>query len=364
MNTKTITYHAVHNYGAVLQSYALQKALISLGFINEIINFNKDKVIIFDKIELKLNRNNLLSILINLLKVLYFFELKRKYLRFENFINNELILTSTYKSYEELKLNPPDADCYISGSDQVWNAINGCFPAFFLDFGNKNTKRISYAASMGVYNLPIDNEKKLINYISKFDKVSLREEEAKNYIEARTDKNCLVHIDPVFLLDKKQWSKLCNENSIKGKYILCYPLINNELLNESLKKLKKLTNLPIIILVPENRTKCKGDIYIRDAGPKEFLSLIKNSEYVVTTSFHGTAFSIIFEKKFFSLVGLHAPTRITNLLNTFNLGNRVITDIEYLNLDEIDYDKVNILKNIECQKSIDYLKNIMKADNG
>jgi hypothetical protein len=363
MNIKTITYHAVHNYGAVLQSYALQKTILSLGASNEIINFNKDANSIFYNIEFKFNKANLARIWHNFVRLIYYPKLKRQYSLFEEFINNELLLTDEYRNYSELISNPPQADCYLVGSDQVWNTYNGCISAFFLEFGSKNTKRVSYAASMGVYDLSEESENKFINYLNAFDNISVREEEAKKFIEEKINKKCSVNIDPVFLLDKDCWSELASQEVIKEKYILCYPLAYNELMNDSLQKLKRLTGYKIVVISANVANHIKGDIYIRDAGPKQFLALFKEAEYILTTSFHGTAFSIIFEKNFFVFSGSLTHTRITNLIKKFNLSNRIAFDIDNITLGNIDYVEVNARKEIERQSSIEYLKTIMRDEN-
>ena len=365
MNTKTITTHAAHNYGAVLQAYALQQALISLGFNNEIIDFKRNSFQMFDKISFNFSKATLFSIYINFIKFIHYFDMKRNDCRFEDFIQNDLIHTKRYNSIDELNIDPPVADCFIAGSDQIWKAIdnNNFIPAFFLDFGDKNTRRVSYAASMGLYDLSAENEKQFIEYINTFKKISVREKDAKKYIEEKTAKKCHVHIDPVFLLDDSEWSKILCGNNISGKYILCYPLVYNELINISLDKLKALTGYSIVVIAQEGRTKIKGDVYIRDAGPKQFVTLIKNAEYVLTSSYHGTAFSMIFEKNFYSFITYHAPSRFTNMLNVFGLSNRIVTNIDDITLDAIDYTKVNSIKSEQCIQSYDYLKNIMSDEN-
>jgi hypothetical protein len=363
MNTITTTFHKAHNYGAVLQSYALQKTILSLNTNNKILNYSSVDNQIFSKVTLPLNRIMLVNIYNNICSLIFFNKLRRLHKRFDDFIYNDLILTKSYSSISELRDTPPLADCYITGSDQVWNVNMSENPAFFLEFGAGEIKRVSYAASMGNYTFSKEKEKKFINSINTFDMISVREEEAKMFIEEKTNKKCFVNIDPVFLLNKETWSELTSGKIINEKYILCYPLLYNDLLKDAIKKIKDLTGYKIVVLITDVRTKIKGDIIIRDAGPKEFLSLIKYAEYVFTTSFHGTAFSIIFEKKFFSFIGNHAPTRIVNILNKFDLKNKLILDIDNISLDDIDYLKVNKFKENECSKSINYLKCIFGEKN-
>ena len=359
ISTKTITFHSAHNYGAVLQAYALQQTFLKLGFSNQIINSSKDKNSIFKQVRLASAKAFVAGIIENALRASQYAKMRNSYLRFESFINDELSLTKKYQTIEELRSEPPSADCYIAGSDQVWNAVNGCFPAFFLDFGTAKTRRVSYAASMGTYNLSTENEKELVGYLRTFSKISVRESEAGKYIEERTACKCLVNVDPVFLLNENEWGKVCAEPQFKDKYILCYPLMQDRALNPILQKLKKLTGLPVVLLSQNARNVVKGDRYVRDAGPKEFLSLIKNAEYVVTTSFHGTAFSVIFQRKFFSMPAKHSPTRVYNILEKLKLQERIVNSADDVKQLDIDFSMSNIILKAEREKSFGYLRNIM-----
>jgi hypothetical protein len=253
---------------------------------------------------------------------------------------------------------PPEADCYITGSDQVWNVFNGIKREFFLDFGDEKIKRVSYAASIGIYDVSKKNKEEFIKLIKRFKKISVRENQSKIFIEKESNIKCCVNIDPVFLQSKERWAQIANKANLCEKYILCYPILHHPLLNEALKKLKDSTGYKVIILNPDARTKIKGDKIIRNAGPKEFLDLFQNAEFILTTSFHGVAFSIINEKKFFSFINPHAPSRINNILNILDLEDRIVTDINDIRRDDINYSNVNKLKKIEVDKSIKYLKDL------
>lgn len=362
MKTKTITYHNAHNYGAVLQAYALQQSILLLDIENEIINYHSNKCTIFNKFSRKIGRQTISEIVTNLATIVHYRDLKNKYNLFEKFINTELALTEKYENLVDLINIPPEADCYITGSDQVWNVFNGAKREFFLDFGDKKTKRVSYAASIGIYDISQKNKEEFFNLIKKFDKISVREKQSKTFIEKESNKKCCVNIDPVFLLAKERWAQISNKTYSCEKYILCYPLLHHPLLNEALKKLKDSTGYKVIILNPNARTKIKGDKIIRNAGPREFLNLFENAEIILTTSFHGVAFSIINEKKFFSFINSHAPSRINNILNILGLEDRIVNDINDVISDEINYSNVNKLKKSEVDKSIKYLKDLYNLD--
>jgi len=359
MKIKTITFHYAHNYGAVLQAYALQNTLLSLGHENKIIDYKQKKMHVFVKYGWKSNNNIITATIINILVLVRYREHKMRFYKFEDFINNYLILTKHYKSYEELKLNPPDADVYLVGSDQVWNIYQEKIRSevSFLKFGDENIKRMSYAASMGTCDLSVEQKKLFGNLITNMDKISVREKEACDFIMNNYGIKSEVHLDPVFLLKKDQWAGLAIEPSFRNKYILCYPLSFTPLLNETIKKIKGLTGYEVIVLTANIREKVIGDIYIRNAGPRELLGLIKDAQIVLTSSFHGLAFSIIFEKNFY-VFPLVFQSRINNILDLLELSEQQVSTLENVNLKSINYEKTNTILSGEISKSIDYLQRL------
>lgn len=365
MKTATITYHNVYNYGALLQAYALQQMLLKLSIDNVIINYNFEK----NRIYHKMKGNSLKIFIINIIRLLKtiidILPIMRRCRNFEEFSNRKLQLTPKYRDLEELRKNPPEADCYIAGSDQLWNVSTVMRNAFFLDFGSQDTKRVSYAVSMGSYEIPNEYIPKMCELLNKFDTISVRETEAKIYIENIIDKKDFVHLnfDPVFLLSKKDWSEFACTRRIGIKYILCYPMSGHPLLYDALKKLKQLTGYKIIILTSEVFDSVKGDVYIKDATPEEFVFLIQNAEYTLTSSFHGTAFCTIFNKNFFSFVGGTAPTRITGLLGRLGLEHRIVRRIEDINTEEVDYFEANNVIAKEKKLAKEYLLSLFPSDH-
>lgn len=365
MKTNTITFHSAHNYGAVLQAYALQKTLVKLGYDNEIIDIDKTKESLFRPINISLSKKCLSLIKYNLIVLLQYKKLHEKFKKFESFINDYLTLTKKFGSINSLQSEPPQADIYIAGSDQVWNCTNGCFTPFLLDFGDNNAKRVSYAASLGSYDIPEAYLEQFRQLLARFDVISVREQEAKIFIENLLQRECCVHIDPVFLLSKDDWSNLCSNYSISySKYILCYALLYNEHINEAAQKLKQVTGYPVVAIVHNAENYVKGDIYVYDAGPRDFLALMKNAEYVLTTSFHGTAFPIVFNRKFYSFISSKNPSRITNLLKCLGLESRLVYDSSNLNyLEGIDYKSVSKRIDQERESSYNYLMRFRDEQN-
>lgn len=344
MDIKISTYYNVYNYGAVLQAYSLMNILKKCGHNVEFINLKEkvDKGAIKKDIRFRVN---------TIFKVLFSKELKKGRERFDEFIHNNLPQTKRYESYEALKAEPPLADLYITGSDQVWNPLN-VNPCFFLDFV-KNKSKISYAASIGVKHIPEDCKQLYRKYLQDFESISVREEDAADELRACSSLPIAVHCDPVFLTQVEEWRAISRPvaSLVGKKYIAAYILYSSPDINVRLRKLKEQTGLPIVLIsnLPFRKLYC--DICIRSAGPAEFLWLIDHAEYVITSSFHGNAFSVLFNKKFMSIVNPESPSRIHNLLNKFNLKERINisakqigTPIHYERTIELLQEQVNSAK--------------------
>lgn len=315
MKASIITMTSTYNYGATFQAYALQTYVESLGHSCEMVNLIR--VCESEHRRIKLNdfsRGNLA-------KLLYKSELETGYRNFELFYKQHMHMTRRYADEEDLKKNPPDSDVYITGSDQVWNPRN-LKGAFYLDYAPAGKKKISYAASIGDTCIPESVAPRVREYLSTFDGISVREQEAKTIISNLTEKTVTVNCDPIFLLDREQWREL--EQPVKGikkKYVLCYFIYQPKWLNEWLDSVRKMTGCEIVFVGLNGFHHGVFDKYIRNAGPREFLWLIDHSEAVATSSFHGTAFSVMFGKPLKALVEPNRPDRIHNLLRKFGLNS-------------------------------------------
>ncbi|MBW8014713.1 MAG: polysaccharide pyruvyl transferase family protein [Planctomycetes bacterium] len=358
MKTVTVTHQNAINYGAVLQAYALQQQLRKLGVDDELLDLKRYDRLYFR--EFKFNKYLPSYIYNNIINLSYVHKTRKRIVRFRDFVEKNIKTTRSYRTSEEIIDDPPVADAYITGSDQTFNTRLGIKPERFLRFGSEGTRRISYASSMGI---PLVEEKyqdEFISAIKAYSFLSTREKSAAEYISKLCSVPCSTHLDPSLLLTKDEWSRLTSRSTLHkrampGKYILVYVLLYNPLLNDAVKKLKSQTGLDVIVINPNSRCSVKGDVIIRDAGPLEFLNLYKNAEYVLTTSFHGTCFSLIFEKKFFSFIRKTGETRINNFLSMLNLSDRIISDVSRINLDEISYDHVNAILQSERARTIEYL---------
>ena len=325
MKIITVTSQKAYNYGAVLQTYALHKTMISLGYENLLL----DHEIKNDAKRKKSLKVFLRDFILACANIIHKRELERFKENFRNFLNENIASTKLYHSIEDIMNEPPVADIYLTGSDQVFALGNQLVPVRYLEFGEPKTPRVSYAASLGSY---VMNDKELAyikERLSSFSKISIREKCGSEYLKSMIGIESMVHIDPVFLLSVAQWEALLpTHNRIDGKYILIFPMLNNKNLQRVLEHVKKEVDLPVISIQTKFIKTVKADQYLFDVSVPEFLSMIRNAAVVISTSFHATAFSIIFKRPFYSLVGKYKPERAQNLGELFNLHSRVISEDE------------------------------------
>ena len=365
MKIKTITCHDVYNAGASLQAYALQTYLSKLGHDVEIIDYKPEYLsrhysltAINPEYEKPIIKQIYLTLkLPGRLKRL--FSVRKR--NFDEFKSSYLRTTDTcYKSYEELKNNPPEADIYFAGSDQIWNPLfqNGKDPAFYLQFAPKNTIKASYAASFSVDEIPKDIEDTIKIYIDDLDYVSVRERSSVDMLKKMGIENCECVCDPVFLLDKQEWDKL-TFNISDEKYILVYDFDNSDAIKNFSINLAKEKGLKIYSVFKNNY----ADKCFFNEGPLGFLSLIKNADFVVSNSFHASAFSIIYKKDFAVVERKeNINVRMNSLLEDYNLKNRLIFSNQLM-FKSINYDLIQKTFTEKQYKSINFMNKAIKGVN-
>lgn len=349
------TYCQYNSYGSVLQALGLQNAVSSLGAESFIVKDEKQRLLQLQDVYSK--SKGIKSSVLNLHKFLIRKKLLKLYRSVDEFIQ-ENIRVKYYDDYEKLSANVPEADVYLSGSDQIWNPLK-IMPLFFLDFVPKNARKVSYAASMGVLNICEDKVKKFSEYIKKYDSLSVREKDCKEVVSRFTQKEVEVNIDPVFLMDREKWRKYEQPYKIKKPYILVYPIFWDKSLNKKLRKLHKETGKDIVVIsLGYRRIYSNKKIY--DASLQQFLWLVDNADAVVSSSFHGVAMSIVFNKKFSAVINPSSPSRLNSLLDTLEIKNCPIDEL--LSVD-FDYDKINENIKNERRKSENYLRKALMIDD-
>lgn len=352
IKTGTLTFHAAHNYGAMLQAYALQQIIIQMGYDNEIINFvcvnprNKHKY------PTKLKQT--IALLLSYLQRLpYQKQLQQKYLSFEKFILDNLKISEQCLSLKDVENLVVKYDCCIVGSDQVWNMNTSSFGwVYYLPFEGKAC--ISYAASMGNMDLlTISNEdkEKVRDCLLRFNMIGVRDGHTKELVKEISGREAQIVIDPVFLLSSEKWlEKVDNTPLIKGKYILLYSLYYSSEISRIAMRFSKKMGIKIVLINEWTVRPFVGNRKIvrrLDPGPLEFLNLLYHAEFVLSTSFHGVVFSILF-KKAFGVIKVRTDWRLSHLLSLFDLESRWVTSE---NLEEKLSD-VNLISPVDCESKL------------
>lgn len=365
MKIGIINFHSAHNYGAMLQAYALQKTLQKEGNEVLIIDFQPDSIMngykLWSFYKLK-HPKWLFKTIIN------YRTMKTKYNLFESFKKNYMSLTpGTYKEIKENDLESLNFDAVICGSDQVWNMdLNGNHTEYLLSFiQNKDTKKISYAASIGTNTINSKHLPIMKKYLNQFDCISVRERNAVDILNKEFNLKSQHVLDPVFLLSKEEWADIAKPTDVQGDYVLLYGLEENELFEKTFKFIKENTNLKIINVSPMKKQSPYIDETLYNVGPREFLGLLIKANLVFTNSFHGTCFSIIFGKKFFAIGHSELNSRLESILAVTQLEHHMINkELSSLEeLDEIltfDVEKVNNILTSEIENSKNYLFKSLK----
>ena len=344
-----ITMNSAYNYGAQLQAYALKEAVTGLGCECNIIDRRRQL-----QKDVKLSPS-----LYDITAYMHKQKLTEGYRAFEDFDRNYHNLTTTnYKEHDTLMQNPPDSDVFITGSDQVWNPL-GFDPAYFLDFVPLGRRRISYAASLGISEIPERQKECYYKLLSEFDSISVREEKAKELLAGLLKKDIEVHCDPVFLLGKERWMAI--EKPVEGirrPYILCYILYRPKWLNNVIRAVKRKTGKTIVLVDLSGWRNIYHDMYIRNAGPREFIWLINYADGLITSSFHGTAFASIFGKPFISIINPEKPARIQNILEKLDLTDHNLMEEQQEKTDFLLNNGVFVGRRIEKLKTeaLSYLR--------
>lgn len=364
MKIGILTFHNVPNYGAVLQALALKTYLSKYSNDVKIINFkckgnddcfspNKWKKLL--SISSNPVKGFVKKLLYNLFvskpyknKYVKFLEFQKKYFKMDNDIEN-------------IGLN---YDLIFFGSDQIWNPkITGCYQnIYFGNFTSSNLcKKASYAASCGSVEL-IKNDNKFIELLKNLDYIGVREKSLCDYIVSK-GLTCHCTCDPTFLLSKDEYQhmfSLCHRNN--RKYILVYELSKDPKLDILAKKLSKEKKMKIKKICGYFGNSLRNYTGIAFCGPLEFLDLIYNSDYVITNSFHGLAYALIFEKSFWVVPPKKRAQRLFDILDLVHLDDRVCENVDKAdNFNDIDYSRANVAMQNYKTDSQKYIKQIFEG---
>lgn len=331
-----------NNFGTTLQACALYDYVKSLGYETQIINYRPQYSYNKGKIGQLVKR------------ILYYKDASLQGKRYADYYKKHSSLTKEVHEYDELS-QFSDGDLYIIGSDQVWNPYYKCGQdkAYYLKF--INAKKMSYSASVGqvLTEKELDN---LCDLISDFKAISVREACSKEQLEQCGYKDVVHVVDPVFLHNPEYYIDTHFKKPFV-KYILVYAVTYDEKLDMIIQQVKKQMNCPVVLL-GGYRLQYKCDLYYRSAGPVEFTNLICNCDFFIANSFHGTAFSVIFNRQFLVVRSEVSPMRIESLLDKLGIDGRIIDDVSQVNAtisDKIDYSVINDTLDEWIEKSKNFL---------
>lgn len=371
------------NYGSKLQALATVKMLEKLSLDYEIIEYNKKTlgfilryiprflnfVFLNDRYD-QYQRNIEYKKHPQVLK-----QIKLRNQLFSEFDKQfESHLSHFYSSYNQLKKTCKDNyDAVLTCSDQLWSpaALGSGF--YNLMFAPDDMNKVSWASSFGVSKIPWYQKKRTAKYLNRIEHISMRENRGAEIVKELTGKEVPVLLDPVFVFDKDEWDRMIPYKEAEFEpYIFCYFLGDNPRHREIAKALKEKTGLKIVTLRHLDRyvdfDEQFGDYAPFDVDPARFLNILRNAQYVCTDSFHGTAFSVICEKKFIvfdrysSGSSNSKNSRIESLCKNLGLENRrYVEGQDVLKAIECDIDYKDVSAKIArfSQQTKSYLKNAL-----
>jgi hypothetical protein len=308
-----ITIHFVYNYGAMLQAYALNRYINEIGYKCEVIDYRPEYL---DR-DYRLYLKDIFHPRKFLFHILQFIKNRNKYTEFEVFLKNQIVKSET-RYYKYNQLITGNYDLLISGSDQIWNPniINNDH-AYLLSFCDKNCLKMAYSSSFGVDVISETWEKQLIKNLKSFSFIGLREDKGIEILKnILPDKHYTKVLDPVFLISNDEWRKLAKPlEYVDYKFLLVYSLEPNNEMIEKAVHLAKHNNLKIVAIHPIKSCFHFADVTISDIGPKQFLWLLNKAHIVISNSYHGIAFSILFDKSFVPFYHSQTSSRAKSLLN-------------------------------------------------
>ena len=371
-----------HDYGGMLQAFATQEALTKLGVDSEAINYDNLKADI-NKRKWKYFLSNVSdwSILKEKGKVIgkklrvktdtvFCNNILKRDAAFDAFCRSKFKVSKAYESWKNLTVGCRAYDAVIVGSDQLWLPSNVAGDYYTLNFVPDNIKKIAYATSFGICVIPEKMKTTYSRFLKRIDWLSTREASGQDIIKDCIGREVPMVCDPTMLLEKDDWDGIATPNRlIEDDYIFCYFMGDNPEQREFVTRLANKENCKIVGLLHLDQYIPSDEKYVDNApydiSPADFVSLVKNAKFVCTDSFHGTVFSIIFSKDFFTFkrfnkkASLSTNTRLTSLLNRLGLNNRLFSGDESVEEDLTihDYDKIQeTLKSFRVE-SCNYLRN-------
>lgn len=374
-----ITYYG-DNYGGVLQAYALQRRVKTYGYDCELISNAF--------MSRRRGRRRVKRLLENLGSAIkapadywnkrntyrrYAAQNAKKAERFKAFREDNLTICDVgYGSYGEYLERPPQYDVYLCGSDQIWNPnLHSETGFYFAGFAPDHAVKVSYASSVGVSSVTRKQADFMAPLLNRLDVISTREQKGADIINAISEKTAAVVLDPTLLLNAEEWSEVAAPRLIDEPYIFCYLFGERDYIAKVKRTVQAMTGLRLVCIPYVSRELEAEDRKVFDAGPAEFVSLIKNAELVLTDSFHATAFSINLMTPFVSLCRFAKDDkksmndRLVTILSLTGLQDRLVDAGDPLDKDflfNVDFERAHRLLQEKRREDSEFLRNALGFD--
>ena len=345
MKAGILTFFSANNYGAILQAFSLQKKVEEMYGSCECIDYKCPAIEAVHATRPLNPRFGLKKNVKNMARNLFYAPRVRCFASFRADVRHS-------KPYlpETIREANQDYDIFITGSDQVFNLkLTGEDETYFLNFAEDSKYKVAYAASMGPF---LDEKKQTYQrLLSRFDLLSVREKSTAAELHEKLGIKCAVVPDPVFLHDAQEWKQLLQLGTDRGedRYVLIYSLYESPELYRLANEYARKNACKVYAITKAPRPSGKADRYLRKTDPRAFVRLIMNADYIVTDSFHGTAFSLIFNKQLHVVLPPNAQNRIVDLFSELDISAEE---------GELDYERVNKQLALYRDRGVEFLKRI------
>lgn len=367
-----LTFHMAHNYGAMLQAYALPTAVKKMGVDCEVIDYRFPYIDSWSRIERRDDLTEKYGFLFGNMRYVNrmlhgYYSPNNMHIRFDSF-EREVIPHSERIYRRKIELNNMPYDVILFGSDQIWNSAltNGIAEEYIGGFEClPETRKIAYAASCGTSDFQEESRETYNAYLKSFSAIGVREESfQKTLLSCGYDAKCV--LDPTLLLTAEEWKKIIpkQKRDNQNDYLLLYAFDEDENLYDLVRAYAKKHELQIIVVAYKKKEAMYGMTVRTNCGPIEFLSLFCNASHIVTTSFHGTAFSILFHRPFHCIPHPKYRERTDSLLRILDLENHNVNELVSLCNVQTNWERVDSVLGQWRKKSLLFLKQAFLADCG
>ena len=367
----TLTFHLAHNYGAMLQAYALQQAISKLGGDCEIIDYRFPYINQWSGVMSYRDFCQEVGLWRGTLRYLkrrfrgYYRRMSPLRRRFDAFMRRLKLSKTVY--FEKTQLRSADYDYVVTGSDQIWNPSLTDGPAeeyFGQCFDLDRTRLIAYAASCGKAELPPEHAEQMVAWLRSYSTLSVRENSLAESLRREYGLNTVSVLDPVFLLSAEDWGRLAKRADIHidEPYLLLYAFQVDSTIYDMARSIAAEKKLKLVTIQYDYDESLSDMLQLTDCGPLDFLSLVSRADFICTSSFHGNAFAIIFEKPFFCVGHPEYSQRNRDMLALLQLGCRYMELSSFNQFSSVDYYESRQLLKSAIQRSKDILSRALELE--